>query len=322
MPRIGVARALHTYHHFPLWRTFFEELGFEVVLGRRTDKEIVARGVELAPAELCLPVKVFLGQIEDLYARVDFIFLPRLVCRRLQGDLYFGCPKALGLPDLVRALFPETDRFLELVIDHQLGKDEDGFVSCAARLEIRNSSARRAFQRACKEEKRASEILKNGALPVDLFEQKPLARQLVRNQEKPHIGVIGHPYLVCDEHISLNLLKILDELGVVPVVPFVTEEELLSEAGRENALNWFYELEVIAGARKLLQKKEIKGLLLVFSFACGTAPVVNEIIRREVEGNSRLPTLSLFFDEHSGEVGLRTRLESFVDLVQAGARRK
>ncbi|MEO0005050.1 MAG: acyl-CoA dehydratase activase-related protein [candidate division WOR-3 bacterium] len=315
--KIGICRALHSYHHFPLWRSFFERLGFEVVLSRKTDKGIVARGVELSPAELCLPVKVFLGQVDDLRERVDLIFVPRLVCRRLSKDFYFGCPKAIGLPDMVRAIFPKTNGIFEITIDQRVGDEGEGFVTWARTLGIKNGAARRAFLEAREAEKKSAKMMGSGAIPVDFFEERAIMPKGDGRGKGERIGVIGHPYLLFDEHISLNLLKIIQGLGVEPVVPFVSEEGLVLEATRGNVPNWFYELELLAAARKVLQDREIKGLLLVFSFACGTAPVMNEIIRREIGRNSRLPILTLFFDEHSGEVGLRTRLESFVDLVRA-----
>ncbi|MGQ9707299.1 MAG: acyl-CoA dehydratase activase-related protein [bacterium] len=319
MPKIGVARGLHCYHHFPLWRTFFEELGFEVVLSRPTDKEVVVRGVELAPAELCLPVKVFLGHIADLKERVDAIFLPRLVCRCLEGDFYFGCPKAIALPDLVRALFPLKSRFIEIVLDQRVIDDEQAFVRGVIALGVKESAAHRAWKEARKAETGSIASMMYGARYGDKIKTKK-ERGVV--QDRHRIALIGHPYLIYDEHISLNILNLIEELSVEPVLPSVDEKELITEARRASAPNWFYELELIAGARKLLSDNSISGMLLIGSFACGTAPIVYEIIRREVAQKVNLPVLTVLFDEHSAETGLRTRLESFIDLVRIRARWK
>ncbi|MEO0025809.1 MAG: acyl-CoA dehydratase activase-related protein [candidate division WOR-3 bacterium] len=314
MPSVGIARSLHSYHHFSLWRAFFEALGWEVVLSDRTDRQTVEQGVQLAPAELCLPVKVFLGQVARLLEQVEYVFVPRLVCRRLKGDFYFGCPKAIALPDLVRAIFPQQKgRMLELVIDQQIQRDEDGFVRCAKALGMDRQRAHRAFQQAKMAE--AGKLRGQGASPADCFPPERLNSK--PGAGRGRIGVIGHPYLIYDEHISLGLLRMIAELEAVPVIPEVGEEELIQEAGTGCALNWYYELELIAGARKLIRDEQVDGLLLVSSFACGTAPVVNELIRREVAVRAGLPMLTLLFDEHSGEAGLRTRLESFADLIRS-----
>ncbi|MEN9979156.1 MAG: acyl-CoA dehydratase activase-related protein [candidate division WOR-3 bacterium] len=314
MPSVGIARSLHSYHHFTFWRAFFEALGWEVMLSGRTDRQTVEQGVKLAPAELCLPVKVFLGQVARLLEQAEYVFVPRLVCRQLRGDFYFGCPKAIALPDLVRAIFPQQKgRILELVIDQQTQRDEDGFVRCAKALGMDRQRAHRAFQQAKMAE--AGKLRGQGASPADCFPPERLS--LMREAGRGKIGVIGHPYLVYDEHISLGLLRMIAELEAVPVIPEVGEEELIQEAGRGRALNWYYELELIAGARKIVRDEQVDGLLLVSSFACGTAPVVNELIRREVAVRAGLPMLTLLFDEHSGETGLRTRLEAFGELIKA-----
>lgn len=315
MACIGIARSLHSYHHFTLWQAFFEALGWKVMLSGRTDRQTVEQGVKLAPAELCLPVKVFLGQIARLLEQADIVFVPRLVCRRLRGDFYFGCPKAIALPDLVRAIFPQQKgSILELVIDHQIQRDEEGFVRCAKALGFNRQIAHRAFQEAKRVEVEAEKLRIAGASPAGCFLPERLKSKSEPARRK--IGVIGHPYLIYDEHISLGLLRMIGELEIEPVIPEIGEEELIQEAGRGKALNWYYELELIAGARKLVREAQVDGLLLVSSFACGTAPVVNELIRREVAVRTGLPVLTLLFDEHSGEAGLRTRLESFADLIR------
>ncbi len=312
MVKIGFVRGLYTYYHFSRWRFFFEQLGFDVVLSDKTDKDIVARGVAIAPAELCLPVKVFLGQIDRLLERVDFVFLPRMVCRSLEQDWFFGCPKAIALPDLVSAIFPKVDKFFELIIDHRVQSDEMAFVDTARQLGVSSRSARRAFKLATNDKIPASENLSSSFVPVDIFNKH--ARECDRL-----IGVIGHPYLIYDEHISLNMLKMLSELGVVPLVPVVKENEVVDEVRRSQLPNWFYELELFVRARKLLREYQAAGILLVSSFACGTASVMNELVRRRVAVKSGLPILTLLFDEHSSETGLRTRLESFIDLACARA---
>jgi predicted nucleotide-binding protein (sugar kinase/HSP70/actin superfamily) len=56
--------------------------------------------------------------------------------------------------------------------------------------------------------------------------------------------------------------------------------------------------------------------LLVASFACGTGAVTNELIQRAAVHRHGVPTVMLLMDEHTGEAGLITRVESFVDLLR------
>jgi len=335
--RVGICRQLHAFHHYRLWQTFLEELGFEVVLSAKTTRTTVELGVRVAPAELCLPVKAFLGHVQQLSGMVDILFLPRLVCYRLGHDWFFGCPKALALPDLTRALFSGL-RDVELVIDERRFSLERAFGELAGRLGAGRKEWREALRKARLAAVEADARIRADGSPRHLFEQPtssvisteevrrpsgeiPLARakrflDSARNDRRgSRIGVIGHQYLVFDDVLTLGILDRLRQCGAEVVVHFPDCDELTAEARLGNAPNWFYELELLAAARSLLQQRSVDGILLLSSFACGTAPVTNEIIRREVEKGTNIPTLTLLLDEHTAEAGLITRLESFVDLL-------
>jgi len=85
--RIGIPQALLYYEFFPLWENFFENLGVEVIDSGSTTKEILDLGVRSAISEVCFPVKVFYGHVMNLKDRVDYLFIPRLVC--VEKGAYF-----------------------------------------------------------------------------------------------------------------------------------------------------------------------------------------------------------------------------------------
>ena len=311
--RIGVCRTLHTYHHYALWKTLLTELGWEVVLSGPTSRAMLDQGVRLAPSELCLPVKAFLGHVAELKDGVDALFLPRIVCSRLAGDWFFGCPKAIALPDLTRAVFDALPSIVEPVLDAQQRTTEESY-----RFALSGRNHRAAFRelhrRAATVAEAAAERTRAEQSPLHMFsgttEDRPIAVPAVR------IGVVGHPYLLFDPGLSLNLLKKIREAGAEPVVIFPTDTDVEEEARREDALNWCYELELLAAARRLLERERVDGLLLVASFACGTGAVTNELIHRAAVHRHGRPTVLLILDEHTGESGLVTRVESFVDLLR------
>jgi predicted nucleotide-binding protein (sugar kinase/HSP70/actin superfamily) len=127
---------------------------------------------------------------------------------------------------------------------------------------------------------------------------------------------VGHSYLLFDSGLNLGLLDKVKEAGAEPTVVFPTAVEVELEANRDNALNWYYELELLAAAHRLLEAERVDGLLLVASFACGTGAVTNELIQRAAVHRHGVPTVMLLMDEHTGEAGLVTRIESFVDLLR------
>ena len=311
--RIGICRALHAYHHYAFWRTFFVELGWEVALSEPTSRVTVEHGVRLSPSELCLPVKAFLGHVAELKDRVDALFLPRLVCRRVGRDWFFGCPKAIALPDLTRAVFDKLPVVVEPVLDEQLMTDEQSF--CAAVPDNGHSGdVRAAFRHARMAALAAARGTREVGSPLHMFGVSGNGR--TSSNHKARVGVVGHPYLLFDPGLSLGVLDRIHEAGAKPVVVFPTDADVESESKRETALNWYYELELLAAARRLLEVERVDGLLLVASFACGTGAVTNELMQRAAVHRHGVPTILVLLDEHTGEAGLITRVESFIDLLR------
>ncbi len=62
-------------------------------------------------------------------------------------------------------------------------------------------------------------------------------------------------------------------------------------------------------------RKEVDGVVFLVSFACGPDSLISELIMRDMKVVG-LPFLEITMDEHSGEAGLLTRIESFVEMVR------
>ena len=311
--RIGICRALHAHNHFAFWRTFFTELDWEVVLSSPTSRPVIEQGVRLSPSEICLPVKAFLGHVAELKDKVDALFLPRIVCNRVAGDWFFGCPKAIALPDLTRAVFDSLPPVVEPILDGRVQTDRQSFRATMSRLD-HSADTRKAFSRASVAAQSAAKRTSEESSPLHMF-GCAVSDRASRGPEVK-VGVVGHAYLLFDSGLSLDVLDMVRDAGARPVVVFPTADEGAHEAQRETALNWYYELELLAAARTLLEVQKVDGLLLVASFACGTGAVTNELIQREAVHRHRVPTILVLLDEHTGEGGLITRVESFVDLLR------
>ncbi|MEO0085951.1 MAG: acyl-CoA dehydratase activase-related protein [candidate division WOR-3 bacterium] len=314
--RIGICRSLHTFSHYELWRTFLTELGLEVVLSPPVNRAALDLGIRVAPAEACLPVKAFLGQVALMAGDVDVVFLPRIVCRRVGRRWLFGCPKALALPDLTHAVFPWLVRAAELVVDERERPESEAFFELSALLG--KSGSRRAWDRATSAAKAALEITRACGSPVHMFGEEVVCQS---NPNGPRIAVVGHSYLVFDRYLNGDVLRHARAAGAQLSLLFPSPEESTRWQSSCWLPNWYYELELFAAAEHAIRHCDIDGLLLVSSFACGTAPVTNELIRRELVRGG-IPTLTLLLDEHTGEAGLRTRIESFVDLLVLARRNR
>ena len=100
--RVGVYRAALAFRFWDEWRVFLDALGFEPVLAPATTKATLDTGIRVSPPELCLPIKAAIGQVKEMAAAGLKVLLPRFVSRRVGRRFYFGCPKYIGFPDMVR----------------------------------------------------------------------------------------------------------------------------------------------------------------------------------------------------------------------------
>lgn len=321
--KLGIPRALYSFYYYPLWRKFFEELDFEIILSPVTTRKIIEQGVLIAPNEICLPIKVYLGHIKYLIDKVDYILVPRIVCARthhmipnFQNSLKFGCPKAIGLPDIIRALFNKS-KVIDLTIDERLKTQKESYFDVAKKFVNDNNVIVQAWDKALQQQLNYEDILLKGTNPSQVLWNEMLSTTFINPYRYiAEVGLIGHPYLIFDDGISLSLPKEISKFGVkVLTVTSVSEMIINKEIKKISGVHWLYERDIIGSTAHFLKQHSISGLIFAFSFSCGTSAVVSEIIRKELLDYYDIPTLTLLFDEHTATGGILTRIESFIDLL-------
>ena len=298
--RVGIPRGLFWYYNPDSYKVFWEALGFEVIQSPPTNRRIFEDGLRLAHDELCLPVKIFHGHISYLKDKVDFIFIPRIYKMIDMNEDRFGCPKFIGLPELIKNSVIEIPPIISIDIDLTKGSLEDSFMSLHKSLGVNRNEIKHAFKE-----------MKN-------FEEKNKPYNKNKNKKEDlKIGVVGHPYILYDSYISLNLLDKLSSLGVdYTTSAELSEDVVKSELYPDIDLFWIYERELIGAASFFLNHEDYDGCLHCVSFGCGPGSVMMEIIQRRIVKDNNLPLFTLVMDENTGEAGLITRLEAFCDMVR------
>lgn len=311
-PTIGLPQALVYHKYFPLWQEFFTRLGADVVVSRQTDKRVLNAGLEAAESELCLPVKLFFGHVLDLAPQVDYVFVPRIVS--VEGDAY-TCPKLLGLPDMIGALDERRPPVLSETFNIKRGLRH--FYSSIYRVGsvcTRGSTKIfRAWQAATKAQAAYEGKLREGLTPLDV-----LGQGVAVEQEDLTIGVVGHAYNVYDRHLSMDLVNRLRKSGGrVVTTEMLPERMIRRELERlPKRLFWSYEKEVVGAAFHFIHTGGVDGIIFLLSFACGPDSLTQVIIEHEVRKVANVPMMSLVVDEHSGEAGMATRIEAFIDMLR------
>jgi predicted nucleotide-binding protein (sugar kinase/HSP70/actin superfamily) len=316
MVRVGIPRALLYYQYFPMWQTFFQELGAEVVVSPPTTQTMLASGSARVVAETCLPAKVFLGHVLWLVKKCDFIFIPAI--RSVKKKIY-NCSKFLGLPDMTRAVIPECPPILDTDIDvnkgrrrlhqaiHYLGKH-----FTANPLKVRRAS-QRAWQAHVDYLQLMAEHRLTSPEAIAGAKERPPRNH---TPARATIALIGHPYLLYDDYVNHRLIPRLEQAGCRVVTPEMLYTGQLEEATARmvGRAYWTYEEEITGAAGYYLQNG-VDGIIGIMAFGCGPDSLMMDKVRREASRVRTIPFMSLTLEEHTAEAGVVTRLEAFVDML-------
>lgn len=324
--RIGIPKALLYYKYYPFWKTFLEGLGCEVVTSSPTTQKILQDGVRHTVDEVCLPVKVFCGHVLGLVeAGVDYLFIPRI---ESVEPGHFVCTKFLGLPDIVRNSIDDIPPILSPNIDLNRRYLYQSMFSTGWKITKNPIKIHSEYRRARKAQLDFEERLPLARTPAEVFEliDKDLAddrcAKTGKTEEKRdlNIALMGHPYNVYDSFINLGIIKKLERMGANVVTQEMApyQESVVFASRISGDLYWTYGKELL-GASLFFLKEKIDGIIFVISFPCGPDSLIVEYATRLIR--NQVSTLSLVIDEHQAEVGITTRLESFVDLVRMRKRK-
>lgn len=324
--KVGIPRALHFYRYFPFWKKILEELGAEIVISPLTNKKIVEEGVTHGFGELCIPVKIYYGQILRLVANhpdLDFVFVPRYVSE--VKDSYF-CPKFLSLPDVIKIL-PGVPKILNFEVNVKEFPISTAAIELGRQLGKSQNQALSAYREAQKYFEEYHEFLRQGAsvnYALRLAERnRPFTLPKRKNVGDIRFLLLGHAYNIFDTFINLDFQKKLKDQGVEVITienlpEFVFKKPVIvNPRGGKLRNYWRHEEEIMQSIRYFLTegRDEIDGVIFLISFACGPDSLISELIMRDMKVVG-LPFLEIIMDEHSGEAGLLTRVESFVEMIR------
>lgn len=319
--KIGIPRALSYYAYYPLWKTFFEELGFEVITSRLTTKGILDSGVREAVTDACVPIKLFHGHVLDLKDRVDYLFIPRLVSVNKEAMVTF-CPKFLGLPDMIKASLSGLPPVIAVRIDLKKGKGAL-FKVCreiGKQLDKGFWTVFCAYRKARRAHRRYLDLLTQQKTPVEALALLEGEEPTVKDEGNTDLkfAILGFPYTIYDRFVNVDLVEKLRRLGVqVLTTEMVPPRELLRQAKKlPKNLFWNFSNQVVRAALYYLDHKPVDGIIHITAFGCGPDAMADKIIELEARQRGKVPFLSITIDEHTGEAGLLTRLEAFVDMLR------
>lgn len=309
-PRVGIPRTLHFFDLFPYWRTFFSELGMDIILSSPTNPAIAHRTGELAIAETCYPGKLVYGHVAELLEHnPDFIFTPSLLNREnpapnQRENTY--CP-IIGASGHMVAAAAELDFSSTRRITTPLHMQWERFKRKELKLLANELGV--AHRRTLSADKVASEAQRHFYQQIREKGQEVMAGL---DPDLPSVVLVGRPYNLADGAVSLELPYKLRKLGTLPIpLDFLPVHDVdISE--QHARMFWRSGQDILAGASIVRQDPRLHAIY-VTSFNCGPDSFIISYFRRMMEGK---PFLELEVDEHTGDAGIMTRCEAFLESLQ------
>ena len=306
--RLGIPRALYFYDRFHFWKTYFEMLGFEVILSEPTNQKLIHEGVEATVAEPCFPIQVVHGHLLNLMIKdVENVFLPNVVNEEdpSASVASFICPWAQTVPLVSRftpalsairghLLYPNIQfRQGKSFVERQLGK-------VVSEWGITSKENREAISKAYDADYRfRQEMIETG---------KEVLYRLNGNGSSCVI-LLGRPYNLYDPGLNLNIPAKLRDLYGVNVLPmdFLPLDGIDIKSIHDH-MYWNYGRRILQAARFARLHPHFH-IIYLSNFKCGP----DSYIRHYVEDASHKPFLFLQLDSHANDAGVMTRIEAFLE---------
>ncbi len=296
MITVGIPKALLYYKYGTLWINFFNELKINTKVSNKSNKEILEKGIKLAQDEACLSLKLYLGHVNELVGKVDYILVPRIVSLKKHEKL---CTNFSLLYDLVQNTFKTKILNYNIDIDKHIS-EMDAFIKMGECLNRTKDECKKAYIKAKNKVQEELDIM----LKKQDFDLKSTA---------PKILLVAHPYNLYDELIGKPIIEQLKKSNIKVIYSNIYDDiKKEYECSKiSNSIYWTYNKDLM-GAISHYQKY-VDGIILITTFPCGPDSLANEMIIKKVKD---LPIISIVIDELNNTSGLFTRLESFIDIVQ------
>jgi len=309
--RVGINRSFLTNTYYPLYSTFFSEMGFDPVLSSSPSQ----RGIDRGNAPFCFPADLSHGFFHDLLQMEDppdYIFLPHLkavdvpddykrsvVCPLLQGEPFYLQTSFQGE---IKALKEKGMAILTPLIDFTegLGNARSNLVRMAQQMNVGRREAEAAFQKAVEQQEACrSEMVSIG---------KEVLRDIEADPDRIAVVLFARPYNGFVEEAHMGIPHKFASRGIA-VIPY----DFIETNGEDvrNHMYWGMGRMILRVSGIVKEHPQLFGTYIT-NFSCGPDSFILGYFRELMD---QKPSLILEIDSHSADAGLETRVEAFLDIV-------
>lgn len=320
MVKIAIPRAMSYYYLYPFYKSLLSDMGANVVLSNPTTKATMQKMHACPTDEPCIAVKLCFAHTQELIeGDYDYIFIPKTISVE-PGT--FCCPKFIGISDMIKSTFNEGGRILSPRI-HVTAKKKmmEDLSQVAERLGVKKRKLSSIVYNAWQVQENSNRLMVEHHLTMeeayDILDGRQKLEDFKFVEEavchQPTIGVIGHPYVLY-EWISQGLVDRFRRYGKV-ITPEMVDKRFIKEQMNhiyEGHKLWSFEAQMLGAALYLMKNRLVDRIVLVGLFECGPESIIETYIELEAD-RAGIPLLKLFMDDQTGEAGLVTRIEAFMD---------
>lgn len=317
---VGIPRGLYYYVYYPFWKSFFDYLSTKTIISSPTNRSILDKGVKFSVDDICVSVKCYHGHVKDLLDNqdIDYVFVPRIV-REAKGK--HSCPKLIALPDLIKNAFVKyKDRIIEgnFYFGYRPKLILNEFLKIGRTLGASDIKIKKAYRYAKNSFREFLNIKFKGynfLQALDLWEGKEVEK---KERSDILIGISGFPYDVYDEFLNGGLLVKLKALSVDFISSDMIPANILKKQTKKlpKDLFWYQSNMALKAGLYFLDRKDVQGVVVISSFGCGLSAIYTKLLELYNKRVTKKPLMIITIDEQTGDAGLQTRIEAFIDMIR------
>lgn len=306
---VGIPRVLNMFENYPFWFTFFDDLGYRVVLSPTSNKNMYESGMESISSDtICYPAKLVHGHIKWLVKEgVKWIFYPSINYERGEDegeDNHYNCPVVATYSEVIGKNMDEIFQDNDVEFTHPfLPYDNDEFLT-------------RELYRLFKEKGFSLKDIRN-SVEKGRKEDNRFKKDIIVQTEKTlkwidenhHKGVVlaGRPYHL-DPEINHGIDTLITGFGMA----ILTEDGVAYSEALPRPVRvldqWVYHSRLYKAANFVGSQKNIE-LVQLNSFGCGLDAVTTDQVEEILRNNNKLYTV-LKIDEGANLGAAKIRIRS------------
>ena len=312
---IGIPRVLNMYENYPFWFTFFNTLGFRVVLSPASNRKIYELGIESIPSESeCYPAKLAHGHVEWLIREgINFIFYPCIPYERQEfkdANNHYNCP-------IVTSYAENIKNNMDAIINGKVNF-KNPFMSFKSEETLSTrltEELSEEFQITASEIKRAVHLawLELEHCREDMRRKGEETIAYLDETGKHGIVLAGRPYHI-DPEVHHGIPELINSYDIA----VLTEDSISHLHPVERPLivmdQWMYHSRLYAAANYVKTRDNLD-MIQLNSFGCGLDAVTTDAVSDILTKSGKIYT-SLKIDEVNNLGAARIRVRSLLSAIR------